>query len=232
MAILSALVIKAFSKNTDVPPFIMELPSYHMPQAKNLLAHLWEKFKHFIYKASTIITASIIVIWFLSNFKWAFWTGMVDDISESILADLGRVLQYVFYPCGWSWGADGWKYTVASITGLIAKEDVVATMESLGLTEGTIGLSNAAIYAFAAYNLFTLPCFAAVATAKSESSKKGFLVTMAWWLGASYVISIFIFWIGKLFEIMWVLGLVILIVLCVAIFFLGKYVLNKRKQTI
>jgi ferrous iron transport protein B len=232
VAILSALVIKAFSKNTDVPPFIMELPSYHMPQAKNLLAHLWEKFKHFIYKASTIITASIIVIWFLSNFKWAFWTGMVDDISESILADLGRVLQYVFYPCGWSWGADGWKYTVASITGLIAKEDVVATMESLGLTEGTIGLSNAAIYAFAAYNLFTLPCFAAVATAKSESSKKGFLVTMAWWLGASYVISIFIFWIGKLFEIMWVLGLVILIVLCVAIFFLGKYVLNKRKQTI
>lgn len=232
VAILSALVIKAFSKNTDVPPFIMELPSYHMPQAKNLLAHLWEKFKHFIYKASTIITASIIVIWFLSNFKWAFWTGMVDDISESILADLGRVLQYVFYPCGWSWGADGWKYTVASITGLIAKEDVVATMESLGLTEGTIGLSNAAIYAFAAYNLFTLPCFAAVATAKSESSKKGFLVTMAWWLGASYVISIFIFWIGKLFEIMWVLGLVILIVLCVAIFFLGKYVVNKRKQTI
>lgn len=232
VAILSALIIKAFSKNTDVPPFIMELPSYHMPQVKNLLAHLWEKFKHFIYKASTIITASIIVIWFLSNFKWAFWTGMVDDISESILADLGRVLQYVFYPCGWSWGVDGWKYTVASITGLIAKEDVVATMESLGLVEETIGLSNAAIYAFAAYNLFTLPCFAAVATAKSESSKKGFLITMAWWLGASYVISMFIFWIGKLFEVMWVLGIIVLIALCVIIFFLGKYVVNKRKQTI
>lgn len=232
VAILSALIIKAFSKNTDVPPFIMELPSYHMPQVKNLLAHLWEKFKHFIYKASTIITASIIVIWFLSNFKWAFWTGMVDDISESILADLGRVLQYVFYPCGWSWGVDGWKYTVASITGLIAKEDVVATMESLGLVEETIGLSNAAIYAFAAYNLFTLPCFAAVATAKSESSKKGFLITMAWWLGASYVISMFIFWIGKLFEVMWVLGVIVLIALCVIIFFLGKYVVNKRKQTI
>lgn len=230
VAILSALIMKAFGKNSDVPPFIMELPAYHMPQFKNLMAHLWEKFKHFIYKASTIITASIIVIWFLSNFKWAFWTGMVDDISESILADLGRVLQYVFYPCGWSWGNEGWKYTVASITGLIAKEDVVGTMSTLGLTEDTIALSNAAIYAFAAYNLFTLPCFAAVATAKGESTKKGFLVTMAWWLGASYVISMGIFWIGKLFEIGWYLGLLAVIILVVAMVFLGRYVAKKRKM--
>lgn len=230
VAILSALIMKAFGKNSDVPPFIMELPAYHMPQFKNLMAHLWEKFKHFIYKASTIITASIIVIWFLSNFKWAFWTGMVDDISESILADLGRVLQYVFYPCGWSWGNEGWKYTVASITGLIAKEDVVGTMSTLGLTEETIALSNAAIYAFAAYNLFTLPCFAAVATAKGESTKKGFLVTMAWWLGASYVISMGIFWIGKLFEIGWYLGLLVVIILVVAMVFLGRYVAKKRKM--
>ncbi len=229
VAILSALIMKIFSKNNEVPPFIMELPSYHLPQIRNLLAHLWEKFKHFIYKASTIITASIIVIWFLSNFKWAFWTGMVDDISESILADLGRILQYIFYPCGWSIGEDGWKYTVATITGLIAKEDVVATMASLGLSEGSILLSNSAIYAFACYNLFTIPCFAAVATAKSESSKKGFIVTLLWWFGASYVVSMTVFWIGKLFEIMWVLGLCSLIVLLVLIIILGKYVMNKRK---
>ncbi|MFR5892213.1 MAG: ferrous iron transporter B [Bacilli bacterium] len=229
VAILSALIIKAFSKKSEVPPFIMELPSYHLPQIKNLFAHLWEKFKHFIYKASTIITASIIVIWFLSNFSWAFWQGMVDDIGQSILADLGRVLQYLFYPCGWSWGTDGWKYTVASITGLIAKEDVVATMDTLGLTEGTIGLSNAAIYAFAAYNLFTLPCFAAVATAKSESTKKGFLVTMAWWLGASYVISTVIFWLGRLFEIAWWVGVIVLILIVVATIFLGKYVAKRKK---
>lgn len=230
VAILSALIIKAFSKNNDVPPFIMELPSYHLPQVKNLLAHLWEKFKHFIYKASTIITASIIVIWFLSNFKWAFWTGMVDDISESILADLGRILQYIFYPCGWSWGGEGWKYTVASITGLIAKEDVVGTMSTLELTGETIALSNSAIYAFAAYNLFTLPCFAAVATAKSESSKKGFFVTLAWWLSASYVISMLIFWIGKLFEISFILGFGVLIIVVILIIFLAKYVVNKRKK--
>lgn len=232
VAILSALIIKAFSKNNDVPPFIMELPSYHLPQVKNLLAHLWEKFKHFIYKASTIITASIIVIWFLSNFRWAFWTGLVDDISESMLADLGRVLQYIFYPCGWSWGIEGWKYTVASITGLIAKEDVVATMESLGLAKETITLSNAGIYAFAAYNLFTLPCFAAVATAKSESSKKGFLVTLMWWLGASYVISMLIFWIGKGFEVSWILGFASILIILIIVTLLAKYVVDKRKKEV
>ncbi len=230
VAILSALIIKAFSKQKEVPPFIMELPAYHMPQFKNLLAHLWEKLKHFLYKASTIITAAIIVIWFLSNFKWAFWQGMVDDISESILADLGRVLQYVFYPLGWSWGVDGWKYTVASITGLIAKEDVVATMGQLGLENGTINLSNAQIYAFAAYNLFTLPCFAAVATARSESTKKGFWVTLLWWLLASYVVSMVIFWIGYSFELFWWLGLIIVLAIIGLIVGLGLTIIHKRKM--
>ena len=102
-------------------------------------------------------------------------------------------------------------------------------MDTLGLTEGTIGLSNAAIYAFAAYNLFTLPCFAAVATAKSESTKKGFLVTMAWWLGASYVISTVIFWLGRLFEIAWWVGVIVLILIVVATIFLGKYVAKRKK---
>lgn len=231
IAIVSAIIIKAFSKNYDVPPFIMELPSYHKPQLKNLLAHLWEKFKHFLYKASTIITASIIVIWFLSNFKWAFWQGMVD-IEESMLADLGKVLKYVFYPLGWAMGSDGWKYSVASITGLIAKEDVVATMESLGLAEGTIALSNAAIYAFAAYNLFTLPCFAAVATAKSESSKKGFIVTMIWWLSASYVISLVVYWLGTLISYSWILGIVVILVLIAALVFAGISISKKAKNSL
>lgn len=230
VAIVSALIMKAFSKSSDVPPFIMELPAYHLPQAKNLLAHLWEKLKHFVYKASTIITASIILIWFLKSFRWNFWSGMLseEEIGESILASLGKVLQYVFYPCGWSMGADGWKYTVASITGLIAKEDVVTTMATLGLEEGTINLSNAAIYAFAAYNLFTFPCFAALATAKGESSKKGFLVTVLWWLCASYVISLVIYWIGVLFQLGWYFGLLAVVALVAIFVVLGKYVVKKR----
>lgn len=228
VAIVAAIIMKLFSKNYDVPPFIMELPAYHKPQFKNLMAHLWEKFKHFLYKASTIITASIILIWFLSNFKWAFWQGMVD-MEESMLADLGRVLKYVFYPLGWAQGEDGWKYSVASITGLIAKEDVVATMENLGLVEGTINLTNAQIYSFAVYNLFTLPCFAAVATAKSESSKKGFYVTLAWWLVASYVISLVVYWLLALVEASVVLGILAIVVVIAAIVFLGIYVAKKRR---
>ena len=96
---------------------------------------------------------------------------------------------------------DGWKYAVATVTGLIAKEDVVATCELLGLTEGTIGLSVAAIFAFAAYNLFTVPCMAAIATAKGESTKKGFFVTLAWWLIMSYVVSMLIYWVLALYAV-------------------------------
>lgn len=230
IAIVSAIIMKVFSKNYEVPPFIMELPSYHAPQFKNLMAHLWEKFKHFLYKASTIITASIILIWFLSNFKWAFWQGMAD-MEESILADLGRVLKYLFYPLGWSQGDEGWKYAVASITGLIAKEDVVTTMANLGLTESTIALSNAQIYSFAIYNLFTLPCFAAVATAKSESSKEGFIITIVWWLLSSYVVSLVVYWIGLLFEASIIFGILFVVILIGLVVVLGMYVSNKRKHT-
>ncbi|MCI5938388.1 MAG: ferrous iron transporter B [Acholeplasmataceae bacterium] len=231
VAIVAAIIMKLFSKNYDVPPFIMELPAYHRPQFKNLMAHLWDKFKHFLYKASTIITASIILIWFLSNFKWALWQGMVE-MEDSMLADLGHILKYVFYPLGWAQGDDGWKYSVASITGLIAKEDVVTTMENLGLVQGAINLTNAQIYSFAVYNLFTLPCFAAVATAKSESSKKGFYVTLAWWLLASYVISLVVYWIGALLEASVILGILLIVVLIVAIVFLGYYVAKKRKAQV
>ena len=217
VAIIAAIIMKTFSKNYEVAPFIMELPAYH---------HLWEKFKHFLYKASTIITAAIIVIWFLSSFSFAFWNGIVEDIDDSILASLGKVLQYVFYPLGWAQGEEGWKYTVATITGLIAKEDVVATMAELGLTETTVTLTNAAIYSFAAYNLFTLPCFAAVATAKSESTKKGFLVTLGWWLGLSYAVSLVIY------ETIWWLGLIVLLLIIALVIVLGYYVFRKNKKIV
>ena len=234
VAIIAAIIMKAFSKNYEVPPFIMELPNYHAPQFKNLMAHLWEKAKHFIVKASTIITAAIILIWFLSSFGWAFWEGMVDDIDSSILASLGKVLQYFFWPLGWAQGEEGWKFTVATITGLIAKEDVVATMAQLGLCDEAgesilFAMSNSRIYAFAAYNLFTFPCFAAIATAKGESSKKAFPITLAFWFFGSYVISLFIFLIGLVFEAAWWLGLLVVLMIAGAIILAGYYV-SKRKR--
>lgn len=227
IAIVIAILARVFGKQKEVSPFIMELPAYHLPQFKNLMAHLWDKFKHFLYKASTIITGAIVLIWFLSNFGWAFWQGMVD-IENSILASLGRILRVVFYPLGFAMGEDGWKYSVATITGLIAKEDVVATMATLGLVEGTINISNSAIYAFALYNLLTLPCFASVATAKAESSKKGFVVTILSWLGISYVIALLTYWLGTLIEVIPVVGILVVLLLIAAVVAVSIYVSKKK----
>lgn len=228
IAIVVALLIKVFGKRSEVSPFIMELPAYHMPKFSNLMAHLWEKLKHYVYKVSTIITAAIILIWFLSNFGWAFWNGMVD-INDSILASLGKILQFLFYPTGWAIGEDGWKYTVSAITGLIAKEEVVATLATLGIVEGNITLSTAGIYAFAAYNLFTLPCFAAIGTAKAESSKKGFIITLAWWLLTSYVVSGVIYWLGTLIEITAIGGIFATLALIAGFVVLAVLVAKKQK---
>ena len=232
VAIIAAIIMKAFNKNYEAPPFIMELPSYHAPQFKNLMAHLWEKLKHFVIKASTIITAAIILIWFLSNFGWAFWNGMVDDIEASILASIGKALKYFFYPLGWAQGVDGWKFSVASVTGLIAKEDVVATMAQLGLCDDAgesiaFLMTNSRIYAFAAYNLFTFPCFAAIATAKSESSKKAFPITLLFWFFGSYVISLVVFLVGLLFEASIILGILLILVI-IGLIVLGLYLLKRR----
>ena len=239
VAIVAAILIKIFSASHEVPPFIMELPAYHRPQFKNLMANLWEKFKHFIYKASTIITAAIILIWFLSNFSWAFWQGLVE-IEDSMLVDIGNVLKYFFYPLGFSQGEHGWIYSVATVTGLIAKEDVVATIAQLLGTvaedEETVGLalmgslSNAQIYAFAAYNLFTFPCFAAIATMKAESSKKAFPKTLAFWFGGSYVISLIVYLVGLAFEVAIILGVVVLLVLIAAIVLCGYFVSKYRNK--
>ena len=237
VAIIAAIIMKLFAKNYEVPPFIMELPAYHAPQFRNVMAHLWEKAKHFVIKASTIITAAIILIWFLSSFGWAFWRGIVEDIDDSILASIGKVLQYFFWPLGWAQGSDGWKFTVASITGLIAKEDVVATMAQLGLCDDAgesilFAMSNSRIYAFAAYNLFTFPCFAAIATAKSESSKKAFPITIAFWFFGSYVISLFIFLVGLTFEIRWWIGLLVILAICGLIVLAGCLVNRRRKMAL
>ena len=237
VAIIAAIIMKLFSKNYEVPPFIMELPSYHAPQFRNLIAHLWEKLKHFVYKASTIITAAIILIWFLSSFGWAFWNGMVEEIDDSILASIGKVFSYFFYPLGWSQGSEGWKFSVATITGLIAKEDVVATMAQLGLCDEAgetilFAMSNAKIYSFAAYNLFTFPCFAAIATAKSESSKKAFPITLVFWFFGSYVISLFVFLIGLTFEAAWWIGLLVVLAI-ISLFVLSLlYISKKRKNAV
>ena len=132
VAVVTIILMRKTTLRGKVPPFIMELPQYRMPQFKSTMLHLWDKLKHFIHKAFTIILASTIVIWFLTNFSWN-WKFVGTDMDNSILASLGQLIQPLFTPLGF--GSQlahfGWVFAVACVTGLIAKENVIATFYTL-----------------------------------------------------------------------------------------------------
>ena len=132
VAIITVLVMRKTTVRGKVPPFIMELPQYRLPQFKSTMLHLWDKLKHFIHKAFTIILASTIVIWFLTNFGWN-WNYVGTDMDSSILASLGQLIQPLFTPLGFGSQLSnfGWVFAVAAVTGLIAKENVIATFYTL-----------------------------------------------------------------------------------------------------
>ena len=175
--ILSCIILKKFRAFAgEVAPFIMELPQYHLPTVKNVLLSMWERVRSYVVKAGTIIFLSSMVIWFLLNF--GFYEGSfglldpeVDDyIQYSLMAGLGNLLAWIFAPLGFG----NWESTVTSITGLVAKENVVATVgvitslgEEIGETDPSLwaafaamlGGSSAAIMAFCAFNLLCAPCY-------------------------------------------------------------------------
>lgn len=220
VAILSVIVMRSTTMRGDTPPFIMELPAYHAPQAKALFIHLWDKLKHFVKKAFTIIFISTILIWVLSHFSFG-WSYLADEQMESsILAGLGKLVQPLFTPLGFGsqLGATGWVFVVAAITGLIAKENVIATFGVLAAclgyayngdadAEGIIaasimisatGITIPALISFIAFNMTTIPCFAAVATAKAElGSKKRFNYTLIFWLVVSYLTGTVVYLVGS-----------------------------------
>ena len=248
LAIIYALLLKVFSKDTYVSPFIMELPAYHIPQPKNVLAHLWEKLKHYVIKAATIIAASTIVIWFLKSFSFTFQflllpevndageTEYILHIEDSMLAGIGRVFNYLFYPLGalpggWTHGEDGWKYSVSAITGLIAKEDVVATMAELGLDESSIELNAAGVYSFAVFNLLTIPCFAAIGAAHGEQKGKEFWITLGTWFGLSYGTALLFYWIGELYIVSLVGGILVTLALIGGVVACGFIVTSRHKKS-
>lgn len=220
VAIVSVILMRSTTMKGDVPPFIMELPSYHMPGFKNLMLHLWDKAKHFIKKAFTIILASTIVIWLISHLSFT-WGYLPDNMMDkSILAGIGGLIQPLFTPLGFGSQLSGlgWVFAVAAITGLIAKENVIATFGTLGaviagmaidvdadggiaavsaMIAGT-GITVPALISFIAFNMLTIPCFAAVATAKAElATKKAFNGTIVFWLLTSYIVATMIYLIGS-----------------------------------
>lgn len=232
VAICAIIVMNITSQREEVPPFIMELPEYHNPQAKALGIHIWDKGKHFIKKAFTIILLSTIVVWFFSHFNWQ-WTYLEEaDTANSILGGLGSLLSPLFVPLGFGnvqTGSYSWTYVVGSVEGIIAKENVTGVMESLAAGYGfetfaelvsASGITTAGLVAFAVFNMLTIPCFASVATAKSElKDVKTYHWTLLFWLGLSYGLACLAY---ITFEWVWTLAIT-LPLLAVAIFCLVKY---------
>ena len=194
----------------DPAPFVMEMPAYHTPRAVNVLRSMWERGSSFIKKAGTIILLSTIVLWFLQGFGWekgAF--GMVDDIDHSILSSIGQTFAWIFSPLGWG----DWKAAVASATGLIAKENVVAAFGQLyGFAEvaeegnefwGQLSASFTplAAYSFMVFNLLCAPCFAAMGAIKREmNNTKWFWIAIGYQCGFAYVCSLIVYQLGSLFN--------------------------------
>ena len=224
-AITCLIIMRKTTMRGDAAPFIMELPAYHWPQFKSLMIHLWDKAKHFVKKAFTIILASTIVIWFLSNFGWNW--AYLGEFDGSILEGIGSFIQPIFTPLGFGsqLAAFGFVFAVAAITGLIAKENVIATFIALGAIilaghpeliealeadgdgiEAAVAMINATgitwqgCISFIAFNMLTIPCFAAVATAKAELPKGKFKWTILFWLAASYIGSAFIYSFLSMFS--------------------------------
>ena len=176
--IVSGIILKKTSMFAGDPaPFVMELPAYHLPTVGSVLRSMWERGSSFIKKAGTIILLSTIVIWFLSNFGFTEnGFGMVDDLSNGLLANVGSAVAWIFSPLGWG----NWQSAVAAVTGLVAKENVVATFGQLfGFAEvaengaeywGTLAtfFTPAAAYSFLVFNLLCAPCFAAIGAIKRE----------------------------------------------------------------
>ena len=199
--IISGIILKKFKAFAGEPaPFVMELPAYHAPSVGNVLRSMWERGWSFIKRAGTVILLSTIVLWFLQGFGFengAF--GMVEDNNHSILANIGNTIAWIFAPLGFG----NWQATVATITGLIAKEEVVSTMGVFypGNLTVAIGAAFTAVsaYSFMIFNLLCAPCFAAMGAIKREmNNAKWTWAAIGYMCGFAYVISLIVYQIGGL----------------------------------
>ena len=215
--ICSGIILKKTKMFSGEPaPFVMELPAYHMPTVGNVLRSMWERGWSFIKKAGTIILLSTIVLWFLMSFGWVdgkFGMLEAEQLNDSILASIGNVIAPIFAPLGWKKAGEGWKMAVAAITGLIAKENVVATFGMLfGFAEvaedgseiwGNLAqvMTPIAAYGFLVFNLLCAPCFAAMGAIKREmNNAKWFWFAIGYQCGLAYVVSLCIYQFGILFT--------------------------------
>ena len=206
--IISGIMLKKTKMFSGEPaPFVMELPAYHWPTLGNVLRSMWERGWSFIKKAGTIILLSTIFVWFTTYFGWVegqFQMLSEDQIDSSILATIGNAIAWIFTPLGWG----NWQATVASITGLVAKENIVGTLGILyGGGDGTVYQNIASAftgitgYSFLVFNLLCAPCFAAIGAIKREmNNHKWTWFAIGYQCGFAYIIALMINQFGGLFT--------------------------------
>ena len=226
--IISGIILKKTKLFAGEPaPFVMELPAYHIPSVKGVLIHMWDRAKAFVRKAGTIIFLSSVVIWFLSSFN--FQLQMVDT-GDSILAAIGRVIAPVFAPLGWG----HWEAAVGTISGLVAKENLVAIMGILyGFAEvaengdemwSVFAQNFTAIsaYSFLVFNLLCAPCFAAIGAIHREmGSAKWTWIAISYQCIFAYIVSLIIYQLGTWFATgVFGLGTIVAIILVAALLYL------------
>jgi len=213
--VISGIILKKFKAfSGEAAPFVMELPAYHIPTASNVLRSVWERSWDFIKRAGTIILLSSIVLWFLQSYGFVDGTfTAVEDNNHSLLAAIGNAIAFIFYPIGWM-GDMAWKATVATFTGLIAKEEVVMTFGTLYNFAGELSESGDEIwqavaadfgavtsYSFMIFNLLCAPCFAAMGAIKREmNNRKWTAFTISYMCVFAYTISMIVYQIGGLFT--------------------------------
>ena len=210
--IISGIMLKKTKIFAGEPaPFVMELPAYHVPTVGNVLRGMWERGWSFIKKAGTIILLSSVILWFLQAFGWENGGfGMVEDLDNSVLAKIGSAICIIFAPLGFG----NWKAAVATITGLIAKENVVATFGVLygGLEEvaengdevwGAVAqnFTQLSAYSFMIFNLLCAPCFAAMGAIKREmNSPKWTCIAIGYMCVFAYAVALIVYQIGGIFT--------------------------------
>ncbi|MCQ2009997.1 ferrous iron transport protein B [Sporolactobacillus sp. STSJ-5] len=206
MIAVSGIILKKTRLFAGEPaPFVMELPSYRLPSLKGVLIHMWERGKHFIVKAGTIIFIACGLIWFLSSFGWNM--RMVDDIDRSILATLGQLISWIFIPLGFG----TWKGAVATISALVAKENAIGTLAVLSgvsdeaNTQALIAgvgsmFTGVSALSFMLFNLFNPPCFAAIgATSREMGGSKWTFIALGYQTLLGYSIAFVVYQLGSVF---------------------------------
>lgn len=197
--ILCGLILKLIRRNkTESDAFIMELPNYRAPSAANVIKQMWERGKSFLIKAGTVILAASVVLWALQSFNFRL---EYVSAESSMLAEIGRAISPLFTPLGFNDGGFGWQFSVASLSGIVAKETVVTTLEILLPVSVDRCISDLGAYCFVAYNLLTAPCIATISASFTELGgfRQG-LKTVTFQIVTAYVVTFVLYQVGTLFA--------------------------------